>query len=81
MNLSWDWKWNVMQKMLEFEEKNRLWNSSKSFKSKNKRENWIIVCDEEIYAKFVIWDEKKRSKQRKTRVKIVQKTEEIMKDE
>jgi hypothetical protein len=43
-----------MQKMLEFEEKSRLWYSSKSFKLKNKSENWIIIYDEETYVKFVI---------------------------
>ncbi len=81
MNLCWNWKWDEVQKMLEFEEKNRLWYSSKSSKSKNENEDWIIICDEEIYVKFVIWDEKKRNKQRKIRVKIIHEIEEIMKDE
>jgi hypothetical protein len=70
-----------MQKMLEFKEKNRLWYSSKFSKLKNESENWIIICDEEIYVKFVIWNEKKRNKQKKIRVKIIHEIEEIMKDE
>jgi hypothetical protein len=70
-----------MQRVLEFEKKNHLWYSSKSAKSKNESESWIIVCDETFYAKFVIWDEKRREKQRKTRIEIIQKIEEIRKDE
>jgi hypothetical protein len=81
MNFCWNWKWNEVQKMFEFEKKNRLWYSSKSSKSKNESEDWIIICDEEIYAKFVIWDEKKRNKQRKTCVKIIHEIEKIIKDE
>jgi hypothetical protein len=80
INLCWNWKWNVMQRVLEFEKKNHLWYSSKSAKSKNESESWIIICDEAFYVKFVIWDEKKRRKQRKIRIEIVQKTEEIMKE-
>jgi hypothetical protein len=65
MNLCWDWKWNEVQKMLEFEEKNRLWYSSKFSKLKNESEDWIIICDEEIYVKFVIWNEKKKINKKK----------------
>ncbi len=67
--------------MLEFEKKNRFWYASKSSKSKNKSENWITVYDEESYVKFVIWDEKKKNKQKKTRVEIKHEIEEIMKEE
>ncbi len=70
-----------MQRVLEFEEKNHLWYSSKSAKLKNESESWIIICDEAFYAKFVIWDEKKRRKQKKTRIEIIQKIEKIMKEE
>ncbi len=81
MKLCWEWKWDVMRNVLEFEEKDRFWYSSKSSKSKNAGESWIIVCDEETYDKFVIWGAKRRSKQRKTRVDVEHETEEIMKEE
>jgi hypothetical protein len=79
MKLCWEWKWDVMRNVLEFEEKDRFWYSSKSSKSKNAGESWIIVCDEETYDKFVIWGAKRRSKQRKTRVDVEHESEEIMK--
>jgi hypothetical protein len=54
-----------MQNVLEFEKKNYFWYASKSFKSKSENEDWITICNEESYAKFVIWDEKRRNKQKK----------------
>ncbi len=54
-----------MQSVLRFEENDRFWYSFKSSKSKNAKEDWLVICDEEIYDKFVIWNAKKKSKQKK----------------
>ncbi len=68
-----------MQNVLRFEENDRFWYFSKSSKSKNAKKDWLVICDEKTYDKFVIWDAKRRDEQRKIRVDVEHESEEIMK--